>query len=74
MAYGSDQLNIRVDKEIKKAFIEKAKENGTTATDLLVNYMKEYLGLASGGSSEEIGDLRQRLLKLEQLVMGESAA
>lgn len=74
MSYTGDQLNIRVDKDIKKAFIEKAKENGTTATDLLTSFMKEYLGLASNKPSDEVSELRQRLIKLEQIVMGELAA
>lgn len=39
------QLNIRVEKELKTAFIQKAKENDTTATDLLVDFMRQYLGI-----------------------------
>lgn len=74
MAYRDDQLNLRVDAEIKKAFIAKAKENGTTATHLIVDFMKEYLGLAPSQSSDEIAEMKQRLAKLEQLVMGELAA
>lgn len=74
MAYGSDQLNIRVDQEIKKAFIAKAKENGTTATDVLVAFMKEYIGLVPSKSSSEIDDMKQRIAKLEQLVIGELVA
>ena len=40
----SNQLTIRVKEEIKKEFILKAKANGTNATELLVTYMKQYLG------------------------------
>lgn len=39
------QLNIRVDQELKEAFIAKAKENDTTATDLIVGFMQQYLGI-----------------------------
>lgn len=41
----SGQLNIRVDDELKRAFIDKAKADSTTATDLLVGFMRQYLGL-----------------------------
>jgi hypothetical protein len=39
------QLNIRVSVELKEAFIQKAKEDGTTATDLIVGFMQQYLGI-----------------------------
>ncbi len=39
------QLNIRVPVELKEAFIQKAKEDGTTATDLIVGFMQQYLGV-----------------------------
>ena len=42
-----NQLNIRVDAELKRAFIERAKTEGTSATELLVGYMKQYLGIPS---------------------------
>lgn len=41
----SGQLNIRVDDELKRAFIDRAKVDNTTATDLLVGFMRQYLGL-----------------------------
>jgi len=64
-----------MDGELKEAFIKKAKENGTTVTDLIVAYAKEYLGIVeTQKSNNEISDLRQRLIQLEQMVMGESAA
>ena len=47
MSSSNDQLNIRVDVELKHAFIELAKVNGTSATALLVGYMKQYLGIKS---------------------------
>ena len=39
------QLNIRIDDDLKKNFIDRAKAEGTTATDLLVGFMRQYLGL-----------------------------
>lgn len=47
----SGQLNIRVDDELKRAFIDKAKVDNTTATDLLVGFMRQYLGLESHQNS-----------------------
>ncbi|MCV3214715.1 hypothetical protein OGM63_14520 [Plectonema radiosum NIES-515] len=77
----SDQLNIRVEEQIKKDFIHKAREEGTTATDLLVNYMKQYLGLSTKKDVElvkleqkfekELKERDERLIKLEQIVLGE---
>jgi hypothetical protein len=64
------QLNIRVDQELKEAFIAKAKENGTTATDLIVGFMQQYLGiepkkpvigLASTHIDSRLSELEQRL-------------
>jgi hypothetical protein len=49
----SNQLNIRVEEEIKKEFIQKAKADGTSATELLVTYMKQYLGKQPKSSEEE---------------------
>ncbi len=64
------QLNIRVDQELKEAFIAKAKEDGTTATDLIVGFMQQYLGiqpkkmragLASPEIDTRLADLEERL-------------
>ena len=50
----SDQLNIRVDKDLKTEFIKRAKENDTTATDLLVAFIKQYLGIESKSPTDTI--------------------
>lgn len=47
MSSSDNQLNIRVDGELKRAFIDRAKAEGTTATELLVSFMRQYLGLES---------------------------
>ncbi|MEW5861430.1 MAG: hypothetical protein AB1861_29300 [Cyanobacteriota bacterium] len=47
MPASSEQFNFRVDSELKEAFIKKARENGTTASELLVGFMQQYLGIES---------------------------
>jgi len=77
------QLNIRVDQELKEAFIAKAKEDGTTATDLIVGFMQQYLGIeptkpVAGFSSVEIDSrlselekrLSERIAALEEVLPG----
>lgn len=77
------QLNIRVSLELKEAFIQKAKEDGTTATDLLIGFMQQYLGiestkpvvgLASHNIDTRLSELEQRLSEriaaLEQAQLG----
>jgi hypothetical protein len=68
MPASSEQFNFRVDSELKEAFIKRARENGTTASELLVGFMESYLGIESkkpvaGVSSTEIDS---RLSELEQ--------
>lgn len=67
------QLNIRIDDELKEAFIKKAKENNTSATELLIEYMKQYLAAPQKSESQKIEELERRLVKVEQ-VLGELAA
>lgn len=54
MSSSDNQLNIRVDAELKRAFIDRAKAEGTTATKLLVGFMKQYLGIQSDRSPATI--------------------
>ena len=70
------QLNIRVPLELKEAFIQKAKEDGTTATDLIVGFMQGYLGIEpkrpiAGVNTVEIDT---RLSELEQRLSDRIAA
>jgi hypothetical protein len=70
------QLNIRVPVELKEAFIQKAKEDGTTATDLIVGFMQQYLGIEpkkpdAGLASAEIDS---RLCELEERLAARIAA
>jgi uncharacterized coiled-coil protein SlyX len=61
------QLNIRVAPDLKEAFIEKAKENDTTATDLLIGFMQSYLGIEPKKPVQAIAhtDVDNRLDELE---------
>jgi predicted HicB family RNase H-like nuclease len=70
------QLNIRVPLELKEAFIQKAKDDGTTATDLIVSFMQQYLGIEpkrpiAGVNTVEIDT---RLSELEQRLSDRIAA
>lgn len=47
MSNDNNQLNIRMDADLKRAFIAKAKADGTSATELLIDFMRRYLGLES---------------------------
>lgn len=62
------QLNIRVPLELKEAFIEKAKADGTTATDLIIGFMQQYLGIETRSSVQVAipTDIENRLSELEQ--------
>lgn len=67
------QLNIRIDDELKEAFIRKAKEDNTSATEILIEYMKQYLASPQKNESQKIEELEKRLVRVEQ-VLGELAA
>jgi antitoxin component of RelBE/YafQ-DinJ toxin-antitoxin module len=73
MGNAMGQLNIRIDEELKEAFIKKAKERNTSATELLIEYMKQYLATPYKNESQKIEELEKRLVKVEQ-VLGELAA
>jgi hypothetical protein len=70
------QLNIRVPLELKEAFIQKAKEDGTTATDLLVGFMQQYLGIEPSKPVQAAipTDIDNRLSELEQRLSERIAA
>jgi predicted HicB family RNase H-like nuclease len=41
-----EQFNFRLDPELKKAFIDKARADGKTATEFLTAFVKNYLDIA----------------------------
>ncbi|MBD2505069.1 hypothetical protein [Anabaena azotica] len=66
------RINIRITPEKKEAFYEKVKQEGKNATDVLIELIDQYLG--NRDESSDIVELRQRVAKLEELVLGETAA
>ncbi len=70
------QLNIRVPLELKEAFIQKAKEDGTTATDLIIGFMQQYLGIEPSKPVAGLAsvDIDKRLSELEQRLSERIAA
>ena len=66
------RLNIRISPEKKEAFYEKVKQEGKNATDVLIDLIDQYLGVSA--ESGDILELRQRVEKLEEVLLGETAA
>ncbi len=66
------RLNIRISPEKKEAFYEKVKQEGKNATDVLIDLIDQYLGVST--ESGDILELRQRVEKLEEVLLGETAA
>jgi hypothetical protein len=66
------RLNIRISPEMKDAFYQKVKEEGKNATDVLLDLIEQYLG--NKPESGDIVELKHRVAKLEELVLGETAA
>lgn len=62
LAIGETQMNFRIPIEKKDAFIKKAKDEGTSASQLLLNYIDDYLGIAQNNDYE---DIQRRLIELE---------
>jgi len=66
------RLNIRISPQKKEAFYEKVKQEGKNATDVLIDLIDQYLGIKA--QSGEIVELKQRVEKLEEALLGEAAA
>ncbi|MCC5640341.1 hypothetical protein LC593_31815 [Nostoc sp. CHAB 5844] len=67
-----DRIIFRVNGELKKICEEKAKLEGRRLTDVLKSYLEAYA--AEMPETAKINELEQRLIKLEEKLMGESAA
>jgi len=67
-----DRIIFRVNGDLKKACEEKARSEGRRLTDVLKSYLDSYAKEAP--ETEKIGQIEQRLAKLEERLMGESAA
>ena len=72
IAMAESRLNIRISPEKKEAFYEKVKQEGKNATDVLIDLIDQYLGVKA--QSGEIVELKQRVEKLEEALLGEAAA
>ncbi|MBD2212205.1 hypothetical protein H6G41_33740 [Tolypothrix sp. FACHB-123] len=66
------RINIRIAPEKKDAFYEKVRQEGKNATDVLIGLIDQYLG--NKVESNDIVELKQRVAKLEEVVLGETAA
>ncbi len=66
------RLNIRISPQKKEAFYEKVKQEGKNATDVLIDLIDQYLGIKA--QSGEIVELKQRVEKLEEALLGEATA
>ena len=66
------RLYIRISPQKKEAFYEKVKQEGKNATDVLIDLIDQYLGIKA--QSGEIVELKQRVEKLEEALLGEAAA
>ncbi|AFY43646.1 hypothetical protein [Nostoc sp. PCC 7107] len=78
-AEGETQMNFRIPEDKKEAFIKKAKENGTSASRLLLEFIDSYLGLLPR-RDDEIDKLSKKVAELEDFrdrtekILGELAA
>lgn len=64
-----EQFNFRLDPELKKAFIDKARTDGTTATELLTAFVKGYLGIEDSPPPIQLdSDIARQLASLEERI------
>ncbi|MBR8832727.1 MAG: hypothetical protein DSM106950_01450 [Stigonema ocellatum SAG 48.90 = DSM 106950] len=79
LASGETQMNFRIPEEKKEAFLKKAKDSGTSASRLLLEFIDNYLGI-SPPSDEEIASIKRKVAELEEFkertekILGELAA
>lgn len=63
------QFNIRLDLDLKEAFFEKARSQGTNATELIIGWIKEYLGLHPASTAgDRLTALENRIAALEERI------
>lgn len=79
LASGETQMNFRISEEKKEAFLKKAKENGTSASRLLLEFIDNYLGILHQ-KDDEIASIKRKVAELEEFkertekILGELAA
>lgn len=78
---GETQMNFRIPEEKKIAFLKKAKENGTSASRLLLEFIDGYLGISSTNNNDsDLDSIKQKVAELEafkeraEKILGELAA
>lgn len=70
-----ERLAMRLDKATKEAFVERAKAEKRTVSELLLMLVEEYLRAVPHGALEEKVDMLQRKVEyLESAMLGKSAA
>lgn len=76
---GETQMNFRIPEEKKIAFLKKAKENGTSASRVLLEFIDNYLGL-SPTNENDLDTIKRKVAELEEFkertekILGELAA
>lgn len=72
------RLTIRIEEEKRKAFQDKLKEDGKTATEVLIAFIDQYMGLANSTNKvDKVTQIERRLQRVEEILeerLGESAA
>ena len=63
-----EQFNFRLDPELKKAFIDKARIEGTTATEVLTGFVKDYLGIEDSLAMQLDSKIARQLASLEERI------
>jgi len=66
------RINIRISPEKREAFYKKVQQEGKSVTDVLTDLIDQYVG--NKVETGEILELKQRVQKLEEVVLGETAA
>ncbi|MBE9036034.1 hypothetical protein [aff. Roholtiella sp. LEGE 12411] len=62
------RLTIRIEEEIRTAFRSKVEAQGKTVTDVLLNFIKEYVETENSENNHDVAQIEQRVQRLESLV------
>ncbi|ABA21813.1 hypothetical protein Ava_2193 [Trichormus variabilis ATCC 29413] len=76
----SNQIIVRMDDETKEAFMNKAKTEGKTASELIMGWIRSYLAEESTGTPDlakmqtDLETLKQQVAVLQNEYLGKLAA
>ncbi|MEH2407906.1 hypothetical protein [Nostoc sp.] len=76
----SNQIIVRMDDETKEAFMDKAKTEGKTASELIMGWIRSYLAEESQGTTDlakmqvDLETLKQEVAVLQNEYLGKLAA